>query len=98
MLKIINVLDHEIKVFIDDPTDWSMGMGMANPSTGVIRLSRSLSPDMLQSTFLHELIHCIADMNSIELTEQTIDGLALAFNSFLKSNPCWNVNHMEEAR
>lgn len=85
-MKIINVLDHEIKVYIEDPKIWSIHMGMCDISNGEIRLNINNSIDIMQSTFLHELLHIILDLNSIKLSEESIDGISLGLNSYLKNN------------
>lgn len=96
-MKIIKVLDHEIKVYLEDPEEWtSGGMGRASVKSGIIRINKNMSDDTVQSTFIHELVHIIADLNSIELNEQTVDGIALGIHSFLKNNYPKNILEMKD--
>lgn len=83
----IKILDHEIDVIIDGTKPWSSDdMGMCNIKDGTIHVRKNMPKDIVFSVFVHELVHMIAEFNSIELTEQTVDGLALGLQSFIKNN------------
>jgi len=90
MSMTIKVIDHEITVKIEDPWSWDLNkVGNSNFAKGIIIVDGSMPVDAIRSTFLHELIHIIAALNSIELTEQSVDGLAIGIHSFIKNNPNW---------
>lgn len=83
----IEVLDHTVIVKFDDPEGWaSDGMGRCDMKNGTIHINSTMNKDAQGSTFMHELVHLIADMNSIELSEQSVDGLSLGLLSFIKNN------------
>ena len=52
-----------------------------------IQINKHLPPHLQSSTLIHEIIHMIADLGSVELTEQSVDALALGMYSFIKENP-----------
>ena len=84
----IELLDHEITVELVPRNKMPEGgMGKCNLGQSYIQLNETMTLDAQQSTFWHELLHLSADLNSIELSEQDIDGLALAMHSFVKNNP-----------
>ena len=84
----LNLLDCKIDLVYEDAEHWSQGsLGRCNMKRSSIHLSSQMADDMSNMTLLHELIHMIADMNSIDLSEQSVDGLAIGMMSFLKGNP-----------
>ncbi len=86
----IKLLDHEIKVKLEDPGNWDRNnMGHSDIGAGTITIDNTMPTDTIQSTLIHELIHIIAGLNSISLTEQSVDGLAIGIYSFIKNNPDW---------
>jgi len=88
MNKIIRILDHDIKVEFSNPEAWSEGaMGRCDMKEARILINSSIDKDMQGSTFMHEVMHMIADMNNIEISEQSIDGFALGITSFIRNNP-----------
>lgn len=87
MKRTIKILDHLIDVYIEDPKHWTHNrMGTADTKSATIRIREDMAIDIQCSTFLHELIHIICDFNSIELSEQVLDAMALGIFSFMKNN------------
>lgn len=82
----IQLLEHEIEVLVNDSIWAENGMGRCSVKDLQILINDKMPYDMQTSVFIHELVHMIVDMNSIELTEQSIDGIALGILSFLKNN------------
>lgn len=88
MNKTIRVLDHDIKVVFSDPEAWAEdAMGRCDMKRGEILINSTIDKGMQGSTFMHELVHMIADMNNIEISEQSVDGFALGMTSFIRNNP-----------
>ena len=84
----IRLLSHEFRVIVESPTHWSEGgMGRASLKEQTIRLNDVLPNDTRHSTLLHEVIHLISDLTSIELTEVQVDVVAQGVFTLLKDNP-----------
>jgi len=83
MSAAIVVLGHTINV---ESTFKMDGIGMSSLSDCYIGLKDSAAFDTKRSTFMHELVHIIANIQDIELSEQDVSGLALGFMSFLDQN------------
>lgn len=93
----IKVLDSEITVDFCSPGLWSSTvMGKCNIAKEMILVDIGMPPSQKAKTFLHELTHYICDGNSIEVSEQSVDGISLGFHSFLVNNPKF-VNYLIEA-
>lgn len=83
----IKILEYEFDVEVDNSFAWSDGhMGKASIQKCQILIKDGMSKDALNSTVMHEIVHMIADINSLECSEQTIDNLALGVLSLLKHN------------
>ncbi len=83
----IKLLEHTISVDFEPPGTWANdGMGRCSLSNCMIKVSSTMPHDSQCSIFLHELTHMIADMQGIELTEQSIDGMSLGMLSFIRNN------------
>jgi len=83
----LKLLSHEIQVVIEDPGDWAEGsMGRANLMQQKVHINSSMPKDARDSTLIHELVHLISDMNSLELTEIHVDVISTGFFSFLRDN------------
>lgn len=88
MIKTLMVAQHEINIVEEDPTLWSTnGMGRSSLSHGVIRIKADMPEDIKQSTLLHEVIHLVADMNGIKLSETATTGLENGLFEVFRSNP-----------
>jgi hypothetical protein len=82
------LLNHKIELIVSASSPWvANGMGRCDTSKSQIHIKEGMPSDVQGSIFIHELVHYIADMNGIDLSEQTVNNLALGFFSFLKSNP-----------
>jgi hypothetical protein len=58
---------HKINIITEDPKEWSQnGMGRSNTGYLTIRIKEGLPKDARYSTLLHEIIHMIADMNTLK--------------------------------
>jgi hypothetical protein len=88
MITSLLIAQHFISVIQDDPSQWSInGMGRSCVSNGVIRIKADMPEDIKQSTLLHEVIHMIADMNGIKVSESTVGVLENGLFEVLRSNP-----------
>lgn len=86
----LSILDHEISLKNEDTQDWVPDMmGVTNVLASKILIRSDLPTDVKRSTTIHEVIHWIANMNSIELDEQDVDGLAMGINSLITNNLDW---------
>ncbi len=87
MKKTIKILSHEVKLIKNSPGNWADGaLGRAYIKDGEILLNLDQSEDSMRSTFVHEVTHYIADLLSIEMSEQQVDGIAMGMFTFLKDN------------
>ena len=87
-MSTFKLLSHNITLKINDPSTWAeSGMGRCYLPKLEILINKEMSPDIQGSTLIHELMHMIADMHSIEINEQQIDALTLGIYSFIKENP-----------
>ena len=85
---MLSINDHDISVVFTDPGLWNQNaFGKAFAAEQKIEINNMIPVDLQQSTFLHELIHIILDLGSIELPEETIDCIAFGFMSFIRNNP-----------
>ena len=83
----IEVLCCDVKVITENPEIWATnGLGRSALSSSTIRLREGMPQDVRGTVFFHELIHFMADLLSIKLSEQTVDGLALGMYSLYKNN------------
>lgn len=84
---VITILEHDIKVKFFEPTLLTDNVfGKCSLTSSEIYVDSSLSVDMQNSTVLHEIVHLIADLQSVELTEQMVDSLSLGILSLLRNN------------
>lgn len=84
----IKLLSHDVVMKVNDPTTWDVnGMGRCSLALLEIQISKHMPPHAQGSTLIHEIIHMIADMHSIELSEHQVDSLALGLFSFIRENP-----------
>ena len=73
-MSTIKLLSHKITLKVNDPSTWAeSGMGRCFLPKLEILINNSMPPDIQGSTLIHELIHMIADMNSVEINEQQVD-------------------------
>lgn len=54
---------------------------------GEIRLRPNQSPDQARDTLLHEVIHAICNVDSLELTENQVRRVATGLRAVFTSNP-----------
>lgn len=88
MEKTIKILSHKVKVIKNSPGNWSQGgLGRAYIKDGQILLNADQAEDTLKSTLVHEIVHYVADLLSLELSEQQVDGIAMGMFTVLKDNP-----------
>jgi len=88
----IKLLDHEYAFSVEPYNDLDECWGRANPMRGWIKIAVELGNDHKFSTLLHEVVHCICDLNDLgkgdeNLKEHTISIIAAGVYSFIKSNP-----------
>ena len=82
------VCSHNVTLVISDPSCWaSDALGRADIGALVVKINEKCADDMQKSTFIHELLHIICDMYSLELTEKDIDPISVGFFSFIRNNP-----------
>lgn len=83
----IRLLCHDVKVAVESPKMWSVGgLGRTSLKLMEIALCDEMPADIKHSVLLHEIIHLIADMHSMEITEQQIDAISIGFFSLLRDN------------
>lgn len=90
MEQTIKILSQRIILRECEPGSWSEGgMGRSNQAKGEILVRGDMSEDIKMQTLLHETLHMIADMNSLEIVkeETTISVLANGLITFMKDNP-----------
>lgn len=91
MVNKIKILDHNYDFTVEPYQELDECWGRANPMKGWIKVAKECGKDQFCSTLLHEVIHCIADINDLEklmdLKETGISVLAAGIYSFIKSNP-----------
>jgi hypothetical protein len=78
-----------IEVEYSDPGDWSSnGMGRANCYTNRIQLREGMGDDITLETFIHEVIHIIADKHHLGCAsdETIINTLSVGLISFFRDN------------
>lgn len=84
----IEILDHEIDVDVEAPDLWKEGtMGLAQLTASTIKVRSDMKPDLIQSTFLHEILHIIEQLGGLEVEHSTIDAFAIGLHSLFKNNP-----------
>lgn len=86
-MKLIRLLEHDIEVYFDAPNAWSLdGVGRCDIKNGCIRIRASMPSDVVASTLLHEVVHMISDLLTIEQSEQSVDNMAIGILSFIRNN------------
>lgn len=86
MVDSVKLLNHTFSIVLDDTLSETGQMGRASLRKCTIKLNSDMVKDALASTLLHELVHMIADINSMDLKEQDVDNIASGFLSLLKDN------------
>jgi len=61
-------------------------MGQADHMALTIRLDKSLLPQLVQETFLHELLHCIERVYGLDLKERQIGLFSVGLMACLRDN------------
>ena len=85
--KTIKILSQKVEVKESNPQGWSdNGMGRGSTKDNLILINESMPNDAKLNTLLHEIIHMIAAMSAIELTETTISVLTNVLFSFIREN------------
>ena len=85
--KTIKILSQEVEVKESNPQEWSdNGMGRSSTKDNRILINKDMPDDAKTNTLLHEVIHMIANMNSIELNETAVSVLANGLFSFMREN------------
>ena len=83
----IKLLEHDIELIFENPKIWDTNaMGRCSIKDLSILINDSMPHDSTSSVLLHEIIHMIAALNSIELKEQEVDGITLGLLSFIRNN------------
>ena len=84
----IMILSHRIGILpIPVGPQFVEHLGTADIREAMIRLRADMPPDLANSTLLHECVHIISDLLTLELTEQQVDGIAIGIHSIIKDNP-----------
>lgn len=84
----IKINGQEIKITESDPAGWSEnGMGRWLGKKGEILINDQMPQDIKDSTLLHEIIHALADMSSLEMSEIQVAVLSNGLFETLRSNP-----------
>jgi hypothetical protein len=71
----IKIKGKMIHVFFSDELIKGKYLGEFDPNTLTIYISRAQSERNQESTFLHELLHCISELYELGLTESQVTGL-----------------------
>lgn len=91
MVDKIKILDQEYSFSLHTFEELDECWGRASPMKGWIKIAKECGKDQFNATLLHEVVHCIAEINDLEkltdLKETTISVLAAGIYSFIKSNP-----------
>lgn len=84
----VRLFSHDFRVIVEAPAHWSEGgMGRASLKEQIIRLNDVMPTDVRHSTLLHELVHLISNLTSIELSEVQVDVVAQGIFTLMKDNP-----------
>lgn len=83
-MSTITILNHTFEVRDEDPSIWAdSAMGRACLIEQVITINNRLAPGSKLTTFLHEIVHMICDIQSVELSETQISALSVGIQSLL---------------
>jgi len=77
----------DIKFSIEevDPQLWSSNsMGCVHSKESKILIDKNMNRDVMDATLLHEIIHVISDMNSLNLNETEVSVLATGLHPLYK--------------
>lgn len=86
---VIELLEHKFKVEYCSPKLWSgNGLGRCSLADQLIQINSDAGKEVQESTFYHELVHMIADISDLELSESEISALGLGFYSYIKHTDC----------
>lgn len=84
----LSLLNHQLKVYLDDPTHWAEGgMGRASLLDLTLRINRTIPHDLQCSTLIHEILHILSYFFELELEEVHINALTAGIFSFIRDNP-----------
>jgi hypothetical protein len=87
MVPSLKLCEHTFQVIVRSAElSGSRNLGSSNLHDQKIILKKELPHDVMCSTLLHEVMHMVADLNSIELGEQDIDNLAIGMLSLIRNN------------
>lgn len=85
----IKLLSHDISIIVESPVAWGhdTSMGRADIKTQTIRISDRLSDGIALNTLIHEILHLIANLNDIELSETQVGVIATGLFTLIQDNP-----------
>jgi len=87
MSRTVKLLDLEFTVIDDDGSGWAAGaMGRADLKNSKIHICSEMEKGMKDSVLLHEVLHIIADIQGVEMSEQDTSCIASGFYSLIVSN------------
>lgn len=84
----IKIHGQNITIIENNPGGWSEnGMGRWLGKNGEILINSGMPDDIKDSVLLHEIIHALADMNALNLSETQVSVLANGLFETLRANP-----------
>lgn len=88
--KQMRLCGHDVQIVVREPGNWeSNGMGRASSMTCEILLNPAMNESAMHGTFLHEMVHLIADMNGMSNAvrdETTVSVIANSFYAWMRDN------------
>jgi len=81
----INICGVEFEIKLVEPnTRQDNRMGRCDTKYGLINIDKSMPEPVQELTLLHETIHAISDMSSLDLSENQVSVLANEINRLMK--------------
>ena len=83
----IRICGNNLKLVFDTPDNWAPA-GMGRYFVDRIVINKNLPKDIQANTLMHELVHCIADQNDLQINdnETEISVIANNLHAILKDN------------
>lgn len=86
-VKILKILGIDFKInFIEDHSRTDLCMGRVDIKTATINISKIMPEDNQRAIMLHEVIHAIDDMLSLDLSEQQVTCIAAVLFATMEEN------------
>lgn len=86
LLKKIKILGQEYSIYLLPNKKMKGKLGECNVNNREILLRETLKGDKFREVFLHEIIHAIAEMLDLDMSETQVNNIAVGLTALINDN------------